>query len=221
MHHGATSEQLREKLTAASMQRLTPFLVADARPFVESLLRETHCLVTPVTARRTKHGDHRTNQSGAYSEVTVNVSGNRYQFLITLLHEIAHAKTFQTFGKHIAAHGREWRHTFAAILQRALQANLFPAELAPFVAKQARRPDASSSRDTALQLALREYDTLDHRPLVAELEYGKLFSLDGRLILRRGERLRTRFHCTTREGIAYRVPASARVHTIYEERKVS
>lgn len=221
MYHGEPSELLRDKLTTASLKRLAPFLEPEAMPFVESILRETHCLVTPVTARRTKHGDHRTHASGAYSDVTVNVSGNRYQFLITLLHEIAHAKTFQTFGKHVSAHGREWRHTFAAILQRALHANLFPAELAPFVAKQARRPDASSSRDTALQLALREYDTLDHRPLVAELEYGKLFSLDGRLILRRGERLRTRFHCTTREGIAYRVPASARVHTIYEERKVS
>ncbi len=210
----AAAERMRE----ISMLRLRPFLDLGSQGFIEEILHEVHCVITPVRARRTKHGDHRQRAGEQFSEVTVNVSGNRYQFLITLLHELAHAVTIQQHGKRAAAHGREWRHIFANLLHRALQAGLFPADLAPHIERQARHgPHASSSRDAALQLALRQHDTLDHRPMVAELAEGTLFSLDGKLILRRGQRLRTRYHCATPKGQEYRVSATARVHTIYRE----
>lgn len=207
-----------ERLVAISMLRLRPFLDESSQPLIEEILRGTPCVVTPVRARRTKHGDHRQRTGEAFSEVTVNVSGNRYQFLITLLHELAHAVTLQRHGSRAAAHGREWRGIFAHLLRRALEGNLFPADLAPHVERQVTRgPAASSSRDAGLQLALRQHDTLDHRPMVAELADGTLFSLDGKLLLRRGRQVRTRYHCVTPGGLEYRVSATARVHTIYRE----
>ena len=113
------------------MLRLRPFLDESSQPLIEEILHETPCVVTPVRARRTKHGDHRQRTGEAFSEVTVNVSGNRYQFLITLLHELAHAVTLQRHGSRAAAHGREWREIFAQLLRRALDENLFPTDLAP------------------------------------------------------------------------------------------
>ncbi len=209
-----------QRVCQISLLRLRPFLVAEAEPLIAAILQETPCEITPVRARRSKHGDHRQRLGKLFSEVTVNVSGNHYQFLITLLHELAHAATVQRYRKRAAAHGPEWQRTYAALLERALAASLFPPDLAPHLARQARQgPDASSSRDTALQLALRRHDTLDHRPMVTELADGALFSLDGKLILRRGRRIRTRFHCVSPTGLEYRVSATARVHTIYREVK--
>jgi SprT protein len=213
-------EAVAERLREISMLRLRPFLEESSHVLLEEILLETPCVVTPVRARRTKHGDHRQRVGEGFSEVTVNVSGNRYQFLITLLHELAHAITLQRHGKRAPAHGREWQRIFADLLNRALASSLFPADLAPHVERQARRgPHASSSRDAALQLALRQHDTLDHRPMVTELEEGTLFSLDGKLLLRRGNRVRTRYHCVAPNGQEYRVSATARVHTIYRERQ--
>lgn len=211
-----TPENLHERLVHVSLSRLAPLLSEEPLRFIGELLRETKCLVIPVRARRTKHGDHRQSRTGEYSEVTVNVSGNPYQFLITLIHEIAHAKAFQTHGTRISAHGSEWRQTFAKMLLRALAHPVFPPDLAQVLQRQATWPDASSSRDAALQLALRAYDTKDLRPLVAELADGTWFSLDGKLILKRGAKLRTRFHCESKHGQLYRVPATARVHTIFQ-----
>ena len=209
------NDAFRQRLIAATRHRLESYLNDAEWAMVAQILSTTPCMVSAVRARSTKHGDHRWRAAEGYSEVTVNASGNQYQFFFTLLHELAHAVTFQTFGLRVAAHGREWRQTFSNLLKQALTAELFPEDLRSHVARQAAAPHASSSRDTSLQLAFRKYDTLNLRPLVAELAHGALFSLDGKLILRRGEKLRTRFQCLTPAGQAYRVPGTARVHTLY------
>lgn len=206
---------LHDHITTVSQQRLEPYLSAAEMAFVRGLLQTTPCLVSAVRMRVTKHGDHRWRAAEGYSEVTVNISGNRYQFFFTLLHELAHAATFQTHGLRVPAHGKEWRQGFGSLLSHALREGLFPEDLRTAILRQSQAPAASSSRDVSLQLALRAYDTLNHCPLVAELPDGTLFSLDGKLVLRRGPRLRTRFHCLTPAGVAYRVPATARVHTLY------
>lgn len=205
-----------EKVLHAAEERLRGFLDEREMTFILSLVREHPCIIRTVRARRTKHGDHRVRGPGALGEITVNVSGNRYQFLITLIHEIAHAAVHHSWGVRAAAHGREWRQTFGNFLKRALEADLFPPDLAPMIERQSRRPDASSSRDTALQLALRQHDTADHRPMVEELAFGTWFSLDGKLILRRGIKLRSRFACESSKGLKYRVSATARVQVVYQ-----
>ena len=42
-----------------------------------------------VNERVTRHGDYRKGVTGKH-EVTVNANLNKYRFLITLIHEIAH-----------------------------------------------------------------------------------------------------------------------------------
>jgi hypothetical protein len=54
---------------------------------------------------------------------------------------------------------------------------------------------------------------------VAELSYGQAFSLDGKLVLIKGLKLRTRYRCVTPEGRAYNVSASARVKITYLPQK--
>jgi SprT protein len=205
---------LQDQLRQTSLQRLTAWVDEAALNYVGEILRHTPCLITPVKVRRTKHGDFQPSRAGSFAEITVNGSGNRYQFLLTLLHEIAHALAYQRHGKRIAAHGAEWRAEFAEILREAVQRELFPAAIIKALRRQLRRPSSSSSRDPELQLALRAYDTTDQRPMVAELPPEVWFSLDGKLILQLGPKLRTRYRCVARNGMTYTVPASARVHTV-------
>jgi SprT protein len=180
-------------------------------------LFDTFPVLVRVTARRkTKHGDHRPSPCRRYSVITVNASGNAYQFLVTLLHEFAHAETYATFGARVQSHGSEWKSIFSRILLNFLSRGLFPDDLASIIRRHAVNPLYSSAADSELQLALRKHDTLDNRRTVAELPDGQAFSLDGKLVLIKCCRLRTRYKCVTPEGKTFHVSASARVHTIYK-----
>jgi hypothetical protein len=146
----------------------------------------------------------------------VNASGNIWQFVVTLLHELAHAHVMHGPHRHAPPHGTEWKHAFRGLLRNHL--SLFPPDLQPHVADYAQNPLFSSSAHPGLAAALRKHDTSDKRLTVEELPDGEKFSPDGELILIKGQRLRSWFRCTTPDGKKrYRVPPTARVHTVFRK----
>ena len=200
-----------------SWQRIVAYLPEPAHEFVKSLLKENPVKVIPVKVRVTKWGDYRRRCVGDIHKITVNKSGNPYQFLITLIHELAHARAHRDYGLTIKPHGREWRVTFSAFLHRSLAADCFPNDLVLAVRHQAFYPQISSSRAHMLQQALRPYDTLDLRPLVSELADETHFSVRDGIVLRKGQLRRHYFICVDSNGRTFRVPASDRVLVIYRE----
>jgi Zn-dependent peptidase ImmA (M78 family) len=56
-----------------------------------------------VNERQTRHGDYRKGVLGKH-EITVNANLNKYRFLITLVHEIAHLVAFEKHGRNIKPH---------------------------------------------------------------------------------------------------------------------
>lgn len=62
-------------------------------PLVESLVTEYQINLKIVKDRQTKHGDFRKLPNGKF-QITVNNSLNPHQFLLTLVHEIAHHVTY-------------------------------------------------------------------------------------------------------------------------------
>jgi SprT protein len=188
----------------------------SALPALRRLLDGLPVLINVTKNRRSKHGDYRRSPCRHYGIVTVNAFGNPWQFLFTLLHELAHAEVHIHHGARTRPHGIQWKTIFSRLLLDFAGQDLFPESLTPLIRRHAMKPRYSTCADLKLAIALREYDTLDHRPMVAELPRGQRFSLDGVRVLTRRELSRTRYKCTTARGREYYVPASARVHTIYE-----
>ena len=121
---------------------------------------------------------------------------NRYRFLITLVHEIAHLVAFEQYGRRIKPHGAEWKHTFQRLMLPFLRPEIFPDRLLPVLARHFRNPKASSSTDTALSLALKFYDA--DRPdtcHVYEIPEGSLFRLYNGRVFRRGTCQIKRYQC--------------------------
>jgi hypothetical protein len=205
---GSTSD-----LAERSLASVSPCLPDNSLNSIATLLNQAPILVRVVKRRRSKHGDHVVTRSRGYSIITVNHSGNRYQFLITLLHEIAHAFVTHNNSVRVLPHGQEWKATFGELLAGRL--SLFPEELRGHIARHARNPLYSTDSDSHLALMLRKYDTLDNRRMVAELPYGQMFSLDGRHVMTKGELMRKSYRCTTPDGKRFRVSPTARVHTVY------
>ena len=160
-----------------------------------SLIQKTGVHLKVVNERVTRHGDYRRLSNGKH-QITVNANLNKYRFLITLVHEIAHLLAFEKYGRGIKPHGKEWKYTFQHLMLPFLRPEVFPAKLLPLLAKHFKNPKASSSTDAVLSVALKQYDEqhLD-KSYVFELPLGSVFRLYNGKMYTKGKKRVKRYEC--------------------------
>lgn len=148
-------------------------------------------------ARSTKLGDFRVATNGDYPRISVNHNLNPYSFLITLVHEMAHAEVFKMKSrfKRIQPHGTEWQLAFSRLMQPFLNETVFPKALLPVVNNYFHKPKASSFSDSELMKALKFYNLeTSKKPQLNDLKQGDQFVLN-QIPYRAEKKLRTRFQC--------------------------
>ncbi len=158
------------------------------------LIRTHRVHLKVVNERMTRHGDYRLLPDGSH-QITVNATPNPYRFLITLVHEIAHLIAFETYGRRIKPHGREWKHTFQRLMLPFLRPEIFPSMLLPLLAKHFRNPKASSSTDSELAIALSKFDPPSDQSILMELPLGTVFRLKNGRTFKKGHRRVKRYQC--------------------------
>ena len=146
--------------------------------------------------RRSKIGDYRFNKTTGNHEITINGSLNRYAFLITFLHEVAHLLQYEKYGNNRPPHGWTWKNLFQDLMEPVLSPTVFPPEVLGQLKTHMQNPRASSQADPALSRLLRRYDREDgHDELyLEELTEGDSFFLNGRAFTKIRKR-RTRSLC--------------------------
>ena len=147
-----------------------------------------------VNQRVTRHGDYRRMPNGQH-QITVNTSLNKYRFLITLIHEIAHLKAFEKHGRLIKPHGIEWKRTFQLLMLPFLRPEVFPNQLLPLLARHFKNPTASSDTDAKLSLALKQFDPENDKNYIFEIPLGGNFRLYNGRIFKRGKKKVKRYEC--------------------------
>jgi hypothetical protein len=181
-------------------------------------LYKVHLTVTK--ARKSVLGDYRHAFQGANHKITVNGNLNKYESLITLLHELAHLLCFEQFRNRVEAHGKEWKNIYSALLVEFIQLELFPADIHKALKKTLLNPAATANGETALLLVLRKYDAVkkEGHSFVAHIQEGTLFeSLKGR-IFKRGKKRRIRIECVeVATGQVYSFSALTEVKVIFKE----
>ena len=196
-----------------------PFLPPAAVAHVELLLAGYDLHVRIARPRRTKLGDHRPPATGwTAHRISINANLNPYAFLTTLLHEVAHAATWERHRprRRLRPHGPEWKHEFSAVLAPVVAAGVFPDELAAAVTRSLWNPAAATCSDRELLLALARYDRPpEGRVRVEDLPDGAWFRIDGRHRFRAGRIVRTRRRCfEVSTGREYRVHGLAFVEPL-------
>jgi hypothetical protein len=168
-----------------------------------------------VNDRVTRHGDYHRDANG-YHRITVNASLNRYRFLITLVHEIAHLAAFEKFGRTIKPHGDEWKLTFQRLMVPFIRPDIFPGHLLPLLARHFRNPKASSDTDATLSLALKEFDEkAADTNYIFEIPYGTLFRIHNGKVFQKGAQRIKRFECTEiKTGRVYLFNPNAEVEPV-------
>ena len=94
--------------------------------------------------RQTKAGDYRFDPRTAHHRITVNADLNRFNFLITLIHEIAHQHATLKYGIQRPPHGQTWKTTFKLLMLPLLNNIVFPDDILAKLAKHMKNPKASS-----------------------------------------------------------------------------
>ncbi|RXR34760.1 sprT domain-containing protein [Flavobacterium piscinae] len=168
-----------------------------------------------VNERVTRHGDYRRHPSGKH-QITVNANLNKYRFLITLVHEIAHLAAFEKYGRMIKPHGNEWKITFQRLMIPFIRPEIFPNSVLPLVANHFRNPTASSDTDARLAFALKQFD--ERKPdihFIHEVPSGSFFRIkNGRVFQKKGLRVK-RYECLeVKTGKLYLFNANAEVEII-------
>ena len=201
---------------------LRPYLPAAALDHVERAIGGLAVDLRVVRPRRTKLGDHRPPPAPLRPHrLTVNADLNPYAFLTTLLHEVAHAATWERHRprRRLRPHGPEWKQEFSAVLAPVVAAGVFPDELAAAVTRSLWNPAAATCSDRELLLALARYDRPpEGRVRVEDLPDGAWFRIDGRHLFRAGRIVRTRRRCfEVGTGREYRVHGLAFVEPLAME----
>jgi hypothetical protein len=164
----------------------------NAIDLVQSLMELHDINLKIVNQRQTKHGDFRKLPNGKF-QITINNSLNSYQFLLTLVHEIAHHITFKKYGR-VQPHGKEWKQQFQHLMLPFLQSTIYPSDMLGPLAQYLKNPKASTDSDVKLSLALRENIAEIGKSFIFELPGNSTFIFRDKLY-RKGNKRRTRFEC--------------------------
>lgn len=194
---------------------LAPYLPEHSVDAVFELIKLYGVHLKIVNERITRHGDYRRDTNG-YHQITVNSSLNKYRFLITLIHEIAHLAAFEKFGRRIKPHGEEWKLTFQKLMVPFIRPEIFPPALLPLLARHFRNPKASSDTDATLALALKQFDENNsEKSYIFEIPYGSRFRIYNGKIFQKGAQRVKRFECVEIEtGKVYLFNPNAEVELI-------
>lgn len=171
---------------------LSKYLPEASIDLVVDILNKYPHQLKIVNKRQTKHGDFRMTKSGKY-QITVNNSLNKYQFLLTLIHEIAHLVTHLNY-KRVQPHGIEWKLNFQHLMLPFVNPTIYPIEILPHLANYLKNPKASTDSDVNLSLAMKLFSEKSDKSFIFEVPLNATFFFKNKTYIRKNKR-RTRYEC--------------------------
>lgn len=184
-------------VTEHPMHALSAYLPDGSFEPVVRYLHQYKVHLTVTRQRKSVLGDYRHAGWGGNHRISINGNLNKYEFLITLLHELAHLLTFEQYRNKVDAHGKEWKYSYSQLLIVFVQLKVFTPEIETALQKSIANPSATANGETELLLVLRQYDAgkKEGHFTVAAIAEGLIFQTENGKIFRRGPVRRKRIDC--------------------------
>jgi SprT protein len=180
----------------APLEYLRQFIPDAAAAPVLQWLNHYQVHLTITRERKSVLGDYRHATHAQNHRISINGSLNKFSFLITLIHELAHLVTFMEYGNQVLSHGKEWKKVYRDMLKDFLSLSVFPDDILAALKKNLHNLPASSCADEDLMRMLRRYDANRGKlVLVEQVSDGDCFFTEDDRLFRRGKKLRKRFQC--------------------------
>jgi SprT protein len=180
----------------APLEYLKQFIPDASAQLVLDYLNQYKVHLTITRERKSILGDYRHAFQEKNHRISVNGNLNKYAFLITLIHELAHLVTFMQFSNRVQSHGKEWKFIYRKMLEEFIKLHIFPDDILASFKKTLHDLPASSCADENLMRVLKNYDINKSKLIMVEqIPEGDLFDAGDGRIFRKGEKLRKRFRC--------------------------
>lgn len=142
-------------------EQLRSFVPGVALELVAQWLAEKNIALTLTKPRRSKLGDYCWCEVTERHSITLNTDQNPFRFLLTLLHELAHAETVRIHGSSSLPHGREWKQQFRNLVSTMISLRAFPVDVEIALERHLRNPKYTDTVDIPLQRILAQYNAKD------------------------------------------------------------
>jgi len=184
-------------VTEHPMQALAGFLPDNTFEAVVEYIHHYKVHLTVTKKRKSVLGDYRHAGFSGNHRISINGNLNKYEFLLTLLHELAHLLTFEQYGHKVEAHGKEWKNHYSRLLVDFVQRKVFPPDIEQALQQSIINPAATANGETDLLLVLRKYDARQQAGyvLIEQVPDGALFQLEDGRIFKKGAKRRKRYAC--------------------------
>lgn len=145
--------------------------------YVDGLVKKFNVHFKVVAPRSTKLGDCRfPRKKKEKIIITINQDLRPFQFLVTSLHELAHAQTFIEFKHRVPPHGKEWKSNFSSILMDLINQQVVPDREQKILLSIAKNPKSTSFGNVALQQFVKEGNAI----FLRDIADGSIFNFKNR-----------------------------------------
>jgi SprT protein len=190
---------------------LEPHLPEKSVGFIINWLIDNNVQLRISNSRTTKLGDYRPPRQGAIPRISVNHNLNKYAFLITLVHEMAHHLVMDPLEPHHPVisfrkkkrpkpHGTEWRSHYRDLMVPFMIPAIFPQDIIEIMQQYLVNPKASSTADQKLFRILKKYDVPDGSEFIDKLPFDAVFQLRNGRSFRKKEKMRKRYRCISMDN---------------------
>jgi SprT protein len=174
------------------IKELETYLPSNLVLYVRSLVENEAIDFRVVNQRSTKHGDFR--YCNDRCTVTINKTSNKYRFLLTLIHELAHYFIFKN-NRLAKPHGLLWKKKFQSLLNPILKQEYFPADLLFELNEHMKNPKSSFCYDINLSKKLDLFDNAKENIYLDQLNDGEFFYYKNLGMFKKINKRRKRYLC--------------------------
>src|SRR5881394_1168460 len=127
--------------------QIKTFVPEDSVDLVASWIAEHKVTLTITDSRKSVFGDYRWPQGKSGHRISVNGDLNKYAFLITFVHEMAHLTSWEKFRNTVSSHGKEWKQEFKILMDEFSGRKIFPGDITHAFKKHLVAPSYSHCED--------------------------------------------------------------------------
>ena len=174
---------------------LEEYLPGGSSDYIFSWLVDKKVHLKITRNRASKTGDYRPPIKSPQHRISVNHDLNEYEFLITLVHEMAHLLIWEKHQNKVRPHGVEWQQAFNILMKPLLENGIFPDDLKKTLHHYFFRAKASRFADQELTRLLVKYSNNEEGIFLEDLSEGSVFKAHNRILYRKQKKLRKRYRC--------------------------
>ena len=174
------------------MNDLNKYLPRASINLVNEWINRYKCEVKIRQPRKSKLGDYHFCVKSKKHKISINNNLNKYLFLITLTHEIAHMMVWEKNQNNVLPHGKEWKTIFKKLMLNFL--HIFPNEINKNLSIHLKNPKSSTCYDIKLSNSLRQFNS-EIRKTVVDIPEGSFFTIHNGQKFIKIKKLRKRYYC--------------------------